>query len=230
MANRRKRPDVTLPSRLSRLESPRKVTPPERKGLLPSPPASVQRLSPTSRMPRSLLDYKFQAEIGEVPSITSISLSQQEFSNAQDEIEIAFRRFDYEPRRGRIILRMPSPTHDTFVGLINKAIYAELTRVASHHAKARLFASQILMAGSSRIFLNDDNEDSESNDRDEALNKTRRQPDAQYHHPKVAFPDVVVEVSYSQDKKQLSKIAKQYIHSSDGNIKAIIYINIDFRA
>ncbi|KAJ4308833.1 hypothetical protein N0V84_011863 [Fusarium piperis] len=204
----------------------------KRPDLLPPPPASVQRLGPTrtsspaSQLPQSLLDYKRQAETGDVSDLTSIPLSQQEFSDARDDIEIAFRRFDYEPRRGRIILRMPSPSHDTFVGLLDGAIRSELTRVASHDTKARLFASLILSCGSSRILLNN-NEYTDPNGRDDMLNQTRRQPDAQYHHPLAAFPGVVIEVSYSQDKKRLPRIAKQYIHASDGNIKAVICIDIN---
>ncbi|UPK91248.1 hypothetical protein LCI18_002183 [Fusarium solani-melongenae] len=166
------------------------------------------------------------AETGEVSTLTSIFLSQKEFSEARDEIEIAFRRFDYEPRHGRIILRIPSTTQEVFVQLIKSAIHDELARVASHDTKAGLFASQIVSAGSSRIFL-DDNEDSDSDDRDVTLKNTRRQPDDQYQHNKAAFPGVVIEVSSSEDKKRLSKLAKQYIHFTCGNIKAVICIDIN---
>ncbi|RSL53182.1 hypothetical protein CEP51_014938 [Fusarium floridanum] len=234
MAGRYKKPEILPSPCLSRQESPRKVTPPENK-TLPSPPATEQPVeparnpSPASRMPQSLLDYKRQAERGEVSHLTSISISQQDFSGARDEIETAFRRFDYEPGRGRITLRMPSPTHDAFVCLVDRAICDELARIGRHDDTASPFTSQILGAGSSRIFLNDDDdEESERNDRDSLPKQTRRQPDAQFQHRKAAFPGVVVEVSYSQDRKQLSKIAKQYIHHSDGNIKAVICIDINY--
>ncbi|RSL82715.1 hypothetical protein CEP52_016899 [Fusarium oligoseptatum] len=237
MASRYEKPEILQPSRLSRQELPRKVTPPEHKAL-PSPPPTEQRAeparnpSPAGRLPQSLLDYKRQAERGEVSQLTSISISQQEFSDAQDEIETAFRRFDYEPGRGRITLRMPSPTHDAFVCLIERAICDELARIGRDDDTASPFTSQILGAGSSRIFLDgyddDKEEESERNERDGLPKQTRRQPDAQFQHRKAAFPGVVVEVSYSQDKKQLSKIAKQYIYHSDGDIKAVICIDINY--
>lgn len=241
MANGREVPEALSSHDYSRPTFPRKVTPPERKAL-PSPPATAERLgstgnpSPARRLPQSLLDYKHQAEQGDVQSLTFIPISQQEYSNARDEIERSFRRFDYEPRRGRIILRMPSPTHEFFINLFADAISDELKRIGGKDGAAGEFASQILSGGSSRIYLEDDkddegdgdDEDKEEDDEDGNKPNTRRQPDAQFQHRKAAFPGVVVEVAYSQNEKRLRRLAKEYIYDSNGDIKAVVGISINY--
>jgi hypothetical protein len=55
----------------------------------------------------------------------------------------------------------------------------------------------------------------------------RRQPDGQFQHRRAQFPGVAFEVSYSQDGKKLTRIAKEYINYSNGNIKAVVCIDIN---
>jgi hypothetical protein len=54
----------------------------------------------------------------------------------------------------------------------------------------------------------------------------RREPDGQFQHPDAAYPRVVLEVSYSQDGKNLKKLACDYILRSNGDIKAVIGVDI----
>lgn len=56
----------------------------------------------------------------------------------------------------------------------------------------------------------------------------RRQPDAQFQDKDTAYPGVVVEVSYSQDGKDLAKLAQDYILYSNGDIKAVIGLDINY--
>ncbi|KAK7592292.1 hypothetical protein V3481_006913 [Fusarium oxysporum f. sp. vasinfectum] len=116
-----------------------------------------------------------------------------------DQIESAFPRFDYEPK-----------------------LEQEILRIGRDNNQVREFTSQIKGGGSSRIYL----EDKEKQNK--VLKCLRRQPDGQFGHKEAEFPGVVIEVSYSQDGKQLSKIAKQYIHYTDGNIKAVICLDINY--
>lgn len=58
----------------------------------------------------------------------------------------------------------------------------------------------------------------------------RRQPDAQFQHDRAAYPGVVIEVSYSQDGKDLDKLAWNYIQGSNGDIKVVIGIDINLGA
>lgn len=205
------------------LKSLRKVTPPERKAL-PSPPATieVERIRNASSLPQRLLDFKRKAETRDVSSLTYIPISPAEYVSASDQIESAFKRFDYEPKSGRIILRMPSPIHDTFVYSLSSSIEQEILRIGRDNSQLRGFTSQIKGSGSSRIYLGDKEK------QDKILKCLRRQPDGQFGHKEAEYPGVVIEVSYSQDGKQLSKIAKQYIHYTDGNIKAVICLDINY--
>jgi hypothetical protein len=56
----------------------------------------------------------------------------------------------------------------------------------------------------------------------------RREPDAQFQHRDAEYPGVVLEVSYSQDGKDLKKLAWDYIQYSNGDIKVVIGIDIKY--
>lgn len=222
-------PDLS-PQRTLHLKPPRKTTPPERKEPH-SPPATAERTrrSTANGLPQSLVDFKGKAQTGDVSPLTSIPLSEDDYNSNRERIESAFLRFDFEPIPGRIVLRMPSPTHDTFVWSIASAIFEEIGKLGRGTEAVRAFASKILSSGSSRILLDLDNDEAEA--KAEVAKKVqaqmRRQPDAQFQHKDAALPGVVIEVSYTQDRKRLPKIANEYIHHSDGDIKVAICIDIN---
>ena len=56
----------------------------------------------------------------------------------------------------------------------------------------------------------------------------RREPDAQFQHRDAEYPGVVLEVSYSQYGKDLTKLAWDYIQYSNGDIKVVISIDIKY--
>ncbi|KAL5583952.1 hypothetical protein FOVSG1_015303 [Fusarium oxysporum f. sp. vasinfectum] len=220
-------PDLS-PQRTPHLKASRKITPPERKAPL-SPPATAERTRRSSAdgLPQSLVDFKRKAETGDLSPLTSISLSEDDYNSARERIESAFLRFDFEPRPGRIILRMPSPTHDTFVWSVTSTIFEEILSVGRENEAVRGFTSKILSSGSSRIFLDLDDDEAEAEEVNKVQAQMRRQPDAQFQHKDAALPGVVIEVSYTQDAKRLPRIAKEYIHHSDGDIKVAVCIDIN---
>lgn len=55
----------------------------------------------------------------------------------------------------------------------------------------------------------------------------RRGPDGQFQYLDAAYLGVVLEISYLQDGKNLKKLAWDYILRSNGDIKAIIGIDIN---
>lgn len=67
---------------------------------------------------------------------------------------------------------------------------------------------------------------------DESLGATgpvvRREPDGRFQHWDAAYPGVVLEVSYSQDGRDLKKLASDYILRSNGDIKAVIGVDINY--
>ncbi|GKU11616.1 unnamed protein product [Fusarium langsethiae] len=195
----------------------RKTTPPERKlqGLPPSPPASDERKrAPTvDELPQDIVDLKRKYEKGgEVSPLTSFPLSKEDYTRLRPKLEATFRRFDYEPRHERIIFRMPSRIHDIFAQFIQDAIFNALSELGRNNEDVRPFTTKIVKAATSDIFTFDN---------DDPVAK-QRSPDAQFIHVGAQQPSVVVEVAASQDAKQLSKLAKGYIHDTWGDIRAVL--------
>jgi hypothetical protein len=120
---------------------------------------------------------------------------------------------------------MPSPVHDFFVASIAGEISKQLQTIIDEGGPASEVAALITNGGSSRILLRADN----SEDKQSAASNIRlqRQPDAQFQHCSAAYPGVVLEVSYSR-KGKLENLAWEYIMKSNGNIKAVIGINVKY--
>ncbi|KAK0655458.1 hypothetical protein B0T16DRAFT_397019 [Cercophora newfieldiana] len=133
-------------------------------------------------------------------------------------------RFDYDPANSLLTIRMPSPVHEFFKSLLAHHIQDQLKRIAEQGDEAGKFAAGIKDGCSSRIFL-------QENVSEEGLGVpeqvVRREPDGQFQHPDAAYPGVVLEVSYSQDGKNLKKLAYDYILRSNGDIRAVIGVDIN---
>ncbi|KAF9762316.1 hypothetical protein IL306_003463 [Fusarium sp. DS 682] len=122
-------------------------------------------------------------------------------------------RFDYEPRHERIIFRMPSRIHDIFAQFIQDAIFDAVSDLGRNNEQVRPFTAKVVKAATSDIF---------TFDRDDDPVAKQRSPDAQLIHVDAQQPSVVIEVAASQDAKELSKLAKGYIHDTWGDIKAVL--------
>lgn len=88
------------------------------------------------------------------------------------------------------------------------------------------FAKQIKDGGSSRVLLMEGMTQGE--EPNESAVPPQRHPDGQFQHYQAAYPGVVLEVSYSQDGKDLERLAWEYIQGSNGDIKAVIGIDINY--
>ncbi|KAK3349832.1 hypothetical protein B0T25DRAFT_570439 [Lasiosphaeria hispida] len=134
-------------------------------------------------------------------------------------------RFDYDPANSLLTVRMPSPVHEFFKTLLANDIRDQLKQIAESGDKAGEFASRVKDGCSSRIFLQENISDGGLG---AAEHVVRREPDGQFQHPDAAYPGVVLEVSYSQDGKNLKKLARDYILRSNGDIKAVIGVDINY--
>ncbi|KLP12581.1 Uncharacterized protein LW94_12198 [Fusarium fujikuroi] len=191
-------PDSSQPRAPSLDKSPtvsRKVSPTETP--LPSPPDSLGRDRPAAAaLPKVLVEALHELEEArplEEDYHKTFPLSWAEFKSAKEEIEATFRRFDYDPFKGEITIRMPSSVHEGFAGSFNTAVLAKLWP---------------LMDGDNAR-LNDDVD-----------KKKQKSPDLQYRHVKSGESGVVVEVAYSQQGNKLKNLAKGYIGGSKGAIRA----------
>ncbi|KAK3364400.1 hypothetical protein B0T25DRAFT_62924 [Lasiosphaeria hispida] len=124
-----------------------------------------------------------------------------------------------------LTVRMPSPVHDFFTALLANEIRDQPKQIAERGDKAGEFAAKIEDESSSCILL-------QENILDESLGATgpvvRREPDGRFQHWDAAYPGVVLEVSYSQDGRDLKKLASDYILRSNGDIKAVIGVDINY--
>ncbi|KAK1520014.1 hypothetical protein CABS01_16555 [Colletotrichum abscissum] len=210
-------------------------TPSENHGLPLTPPASCDQKSMKSdydaeELIRILEDYRdpsisclLTTRIC-VPSIhcpRAIGELQRRRSLSQYLEDKA--RLDYESATGDFTLRMPAPVHDVFSTSVANEIYKQLRHVAERNNTDGAFADNIISGGSSRILLEETREGG-------AVYPLQRHPDAQFGHRKAAFPGVVLEVSFSQDGKNLEKLAWDYIQHSNGDIKAVIGLDINHGA
>lgn len=57
----------------------------------------------------------------------------------------------------------------------------------------------------------------------------RHDPDTQFRYLATQYPGVVIEVSYIQKRKDLVYIAEDYILGSDGDIRVVIGLDVEYR-
>ncbi|TKA60111.1 hypothetical protein B0A49_13401 [Cryomyces minteri] len=129
-------------------------------------------------------------------------------------------RYDYNRCRGEIIFRMPTTLHELLISKVVEDIVAQLNTVSSSIGRAGRFARGIEHVGSSTVSL------SASDSDPTALSK--RQPDASFRHVDAEYPGVVIEVSYSQKRKDLPYLADDYLLGSDGSIRMMIGLDVEY--
>lgn len=131
--------------------------------------------------------------------------------------------WDYDPSASLIRFRMPTPVHEFFAVSVANEICEHLRQIASNKNAAGEFASRIANGGSSRMILKDGGSE------DTKLPVyPQREPDAQFQHPDALYPGVVLEISYAQRGSDLKKLARDYIMHSNGNIRVVIGIDINY--
>ncbi|KAI1014276.1 hypothetical protein LB503_011160 [Fusarium chuoi] len=203
----------------------RKVTPTKRKSLeLPSPPSSSEHPTATAadELPEIFVVAKRYYERGfdVTKRLTSVPLSNQDYVRFLPEVEATFHRFDYDARRGRLVIRMPSRIHDLFADRISNAIVHGLSELGRNNEDLLPLTAKIHKGVTSDISLYD----TDGPDEDRVI--SRRSPDGQFFFGS-GPATVVIEVAYSQDEKRLSRAAMEYIHYSCGEIKSVLCFSLN---
>jgi hypothetical protein len=111
---------------------------------------------------------------------------------------------------------MPSVLHEAITSSIVKEILHQLNLITGGKDTSANFAREIEHGGSAHI----DFADSEYG---------RHEPDALFRHSRAQYPGVIIEVSYSQKRMDLARLADDYILGSDGNIRVVIGLDINYR-
>ena len=133
---------------------------------------------------------------------------------------IVSTRFDWSPHTSRFTVRLPTSTHDIFTELLVQEIGSQLKIVARGDTDMTTVLDLVRSESTSDIYLYG------HEDIDERYPK--HTPDASFAHASSQYPSVMIETSYSQRQKELTRLADEYISGSDGNIAMILGFDIEY--
>ncbi|KAH0550998.1 hypothetical protein GP486_007640 [Trichoglossum hirsutum] len=130
-------------------------------------------------------------------------------------------RYDYDPEFSQLIVRMTTPTHDLFIVKVEEEIKSQLKAISSSpNQLVAEAARKVERQGTSRILL--------TNDMTDNSKYPKHSPDAAFRHEAATYPGVVIEVSYSQKRKDLPYLAENYIIGSQGSVRAVVGLDIEY--
>jgi hypothetical protein len=111
--------------------------------------------------------------------------------------------------------------HERFISQVVEDIVAQLNKVGLETRERGRFARDIGHVGSSRISL--------LSSSSKPPTPSRREPDASFRHIDAEYPGVVIEVSYSQKRDDLPRLADDYLLGSDGSTRVLIGLDVEYR-
>ncbi|KAF2118101.1 hypothetical protein BDV96DRAFT_569234 [Lophiotrema nucula] len=163
---------------------------------------------------------KFQLQPGEYDEIERLVLNDTDTSLwgfINNKI-----RYDFDGDRNQLILRMPTAIHERFVTLVKQDIDAQLKSLATSttlEESVTHFAQRVCNLGSADIkFPNDTSQKPPQNS-----------PDGTYYYRDAKWPGVILEVSYSEKRKDLEKLADRYILLSKANVRVVVGLDIEYQ-
>ena len=109
---------------------------------------------------------------------------------------------------------MPTGVHEFFIDEVEDDIRSQLKAIRNRPDRTAQFAQNIRPARSTEIRF--------------ATSKSRYHPDISFGHKDARFPGLIVEVAFSQDYKQLRRLAENYLLDSDANVRVVVGINIAY--
>ena len=119
-------------------------------------------------------------------------------------------RFDWSPHTSRFTVRMPTSTHDIFTELVAQEIGSQLKSGSRGDTDVAAVLDLVRSESTSDVYLYGH----------ETIDERypKQSPDASFAHAHSQYPSVVIETSYSQHQKELTRLADEYTSGSDGNI------------
>ncbi len=134
-------------------------------------------------------------------------------------VNFSFNSCDYFSTSSRFVLRMVTTIHESVRTSIVKEIERQLRGLGAGTGRAAEYARNVTYEGSPRLEFLADQED-QSGD--------RHDPDAVFGHADAKYPVAIIEVAFSQKAKELKYLADNYILGSNGNVRVVIGISIDY--
>ncbi len=111
---------------------------------------------------------------------------------------------------------MPGSLHESLESYITLEVLLQLRTIAQSGSPSAIFAGNIENSASTEINFED-------------TNYGPHEPDASFQPYEAQYPGVILELSYSQKKKDLSRLANEYILGSDANIRVVIGIDVEYK-
>jgi hypothetical protein len=109
--------------------------------------------------------------------------------------------------------------HQVFCGEVIQEMWGRLQVFEDTKGQSKAFAQKVHLIGSPGLRLQDDNNG-------QAI--IIRSPDIAFRHDDAHWPGVIIEVSYPQKRKDLPRLADDYILRTDGNVRVVIGLDIDY--
>jgi hypothetical protein len=111
---------------------------------------------------------------------------------------------------------MPGSLHESLGSYITQELLRQLGTIAQGSSPSAVFAGNIENSASAEISFEDTEYGS-------------HQPDASFQHFEAQYPGVILELSYSQKRKDLSRLAHEYILGSDADIRVVLGIDVEYK-
>ena len=119
-------------------------------------------------------------------------------------------RYDYNGRKNRLAIRMPTSVHELFIDSIEDAIRSQLKLIRNGSDRAALFARKVRPARSTEVHFQVDTPPGTT---------SKHELDASFWHKDVRYPRVIIKVAYSQKRKRLGRLAEDYLLDSNASVQ-----------
>lgn len=240
---------TSAPSTPPEADLPLRSDTPDGRGLPPSPPFTPaqnreqqqRHLEPTTANVDQILQFltRLRSEGRNIPiTCAKVDLPQSQLAELDSCLHARGWgdkvRYDYDGTIGEahLYLRMPSAIHEQFTQAvadeIQKGLAALGKRFSSYDEQAALETGKVWKSGSTTLeYTEPELVDHDEKD-DTRLGIVRHSPDASFAHESTGpqAPGLVIEVSYSQQRNKLSRLADSYITNSRHKIRCVIALDI----
>jgi hypothetical protein len=122
-------------------------------------------------------------------------------------------RYDYDPARHELILRMPTNTHDGFLDGLTQEIWNQLEALRASDEKV-----QNVMGSLGRRMMGF-----------KLPGMKEKYPDGAFGPKEIKYPRLVIEIANSQSPKNLDQLAYTYIQASMNLIRTVLTIDLEYK-
>ncbi|KAF4449467.1 hypothetical protein F53441_7261 [Fusarium austroafricanum] len=168
--------------------------------------------SPSTDLPKDLIEYhRLYSKADDIPAVSSFALDPTCYEDNQDRLRDLFRKFDFYPIPGKIVIWMASMRHSRFTDGVESCI------------KKQLEVLQDTLPG--RITSNRDGVV-------KLKDKSKLNPDAPFqysgdegHGKRLSL---VIEVANAQSYESLMRKTRHYFAKARGHVKTIVCFDIQY--